>query len=91
MTGHCLVLMTEDAERTMATHLGVSDFGPSDLHDGHLLSTQVVYLEGYLWEQPSAKAAMRQAIDLAHADEPPWPDRVGPLLRPTPPPSSSSC
>ncbi len=68
VTGHCLVLMTDDAERTMATHLGVSsDFGPGDLHDDHLTSAQVVYLEGYLWEQPSAKAAMRQAIDTAHA------------------------
>jgi sugar/nucleoside kinase (ribokinase family) len=70
VTGHCLVLMTEDAERTMATHLGVSgELGPSDLHDGHLSATQVVYLEGYLWEQPSAKAAMRQAIDVAHAND----------------------
>ena len=57
VTGHCLVLVTDDAERTMATHLGVaSDFGPVDLHAGHLSSTQVVYLEGYLWEQPQAKA-----------------------------------
>ena len=70
VTGHCLVLMTEDAERTMATHLGVSgDFGPDDLHDDHLTAAQVVYLEGYLWEQPSAKAAMRQAIDTAHASD----------------------
>jgi sugar/nucleoside kinase (ribokinase family) len=70
VTGHCLVLMTEDAERTMATHLGVSgDFGADDLHDDHLTSAQVVYLEGYLWEQPSAKAAMRQAIDTAHASD----------------------
>jgi sugar/nucleoside kinase (ribokinase family) len=70
VTGHCLVLVTEDAERTMATHLGVaSDFGPVDLHDGHLSSVQVVYLEGYLWEQPSAKAAMREAIEVAHAHD----------------------
>jgi sugar/nucleoside kinase (ribokinase family) len=70
VTGHCLVLVTEDAERTMATHLGVSgELGPSDLHDGHLSSTQVVYLEGYLWEQPSAKAAMRRAIDIAHRSD----------------------
>jgi len=47
VTGHCLVLVTGDAERTMATHLGVaSDFGAVDLHDGHLSSAQVVYLEG---------------------------------------------
>jgi sugar/nucleoside kinase (ribokinase family) len=70
VTGHCLVLVTDDAERTMATHLGVaSEFGAVDLHDGHLSSVQVLYLEGYLWEQPSAKAAMRGAIDLAHASD----------------------
>lgn len=70
VTGHCLVLVTEDAERTMATHLGVSsDFGSVDLHDGHLSAAEVVYLEGYLWEQPTAKAAMREAIDVAHAHD----------------------
>ena len=70
VTGHCLVLMTEDAERNMATHLGVSsDFGEGDLHEDHLTSAQVVYLEGYLWEQPSAKAAMRRAIDIAHRSD----------------------
>jgi sugar/nucleoside kinase (ribokinase family) len=70
VTGHCLVLVTDDAERTMATHLGVaSDFGSVDLHDGHLSSVQVVYLEGYLWEQPSAKAAMREAIEAAHLND----------------------
>ncbi len=68
VTGHCLVLVTDDAERTMATHLGVaSDFSSVDLHDGHLSSAKVLYLEGYLWEQPSAKAAMRGAIEMAHA------------------------
>jgi len=70
MSGHCLVLVTEDAERTMATHLGVaSEFGAVDLHDGHLASTQIVYLEGYLWEQPPAKAAMREAIEVAHRND----------------------
>jgi sugar/nucleoside kinase (ribokinase family) len=70
VSGHCLVLVTGDAERTMATHLGVaSDFGAVDLHAGHLSSTQVVYLEGYLWEQPSAKAAMREAIEVAHTSD----------------------
>lgn len=70
VTGHCLVLVTEDAERTMATHLGVaSAFSSHDLHQGHLSSTQVLYLEGYLWDQPQAKSAMREAIDLAHASD----------------------
>lgn len=70
MTGHCLVLVTDDAERTMATHLGVAcDFNSVDLHDAHLAAAQVVYLEGYLWEQPSAKAAMREAIEVAHTND----------------------
>jgi len=69
-TGHCLVLVTEDAERTMATHLGVSsELGPADLQRDHLASTQVVYLEGYLWEQPVAKSGMREAMEIAHAGE----------------------
>ena len=87
VTGHCLVLVTDDAERTMATHLGVaSDFASVDLHDGHLSSAQVVYLEGYLWEQPSAKAAMREAIEVAHATRRRGgPHRVGPVLRRAPP------
>ncbi|MGA7418179.1 MAG: adenosine kinase [Acidimicrobiales bacterium] len=70
VTGHCLVLVTDDAERTMATHLGVaSDFASVDLHAGQLSSTQVAYFEGYLWDQEAAKAAMREAMDLAHAND----------------------
>ena len=70
VTGHCLVLVTDDAERTMATHLGVaSDFASVDLHAGQLSSTQVAYFEGYLWDQEAAKSAMREAMDLAHAND----------------------
>jgi sugar/nucleoside kinase (ribokinase family) len=70
VTGHCLVLVTDDAERTMATHLGVaSDFGPGDLNSTFLSSASVLYLEGYLWDQPAAKAGMREAMDVAHAHD----------------------
>jgi sugar/nucleoside kinase (ribokinase family) len=70
MTGHCLVLVTDDAERTMATHLGVaSDFGSGDLNSTFLSSASVLYLEGYLWDQPAAKAGMREAMDVAHAHD----------------------
>lgn len=69
-TGRCLVLVTEDGERTMATHLGVaSTLGPEDLDQDLLRRAQVVYLEGYLWDLPPAKAAMRQAMALAHAND----------------------
>ena len=83
VTGHCLVLVTEDAERTMATHLGVaSEFGAVDLHDGHLASTQVVYLEGYLWEQADGQGGHAGG----HRGGPRQrrrggPHRLGPVLR----------
>ena len=67
-TGRCLVLVTDDAERTMATHLGVANtFAPGDV-DGRLLArTQITYLEGYLFDLPPAKEAMREAIAATHA------------------------
>jgi sugar/nucleoside kinase (ribokinase family) len=66
-TGRCLILVTEDGERTMATHLGVaSALGPEDLDEGLLARASVVYLEGYLWDQPPAKKALRRAMEVAH-------------------------
>jgi sugar/nucleoside kinase (ribokinase family) len=67
-TGRCLILVTGDGERTMATHLGVaSALGPEDLDEGLLRRGQVVYLEGYLWDQPPAKKALRRAMEVAHS------------------------
>jgi sugar/nucleoside kinase (ribokinase family) len=69
-TGRCLVLVTEDGERTMATHLGVaSTFGPEDLDEELVAQAQVVYLEGYLWDLEPAIASMRRAIEVAHASD----------------------
>lgn len=68
VTGRCMVYVTPDGERTMATHLGVASLlGPADLDEDLIASAQVLYLEGYLWDLPPAKAAMHRAIDLAHA------------------------
>jgi sugar/nucleoside kinase (ribokinase family) len=69
-TGRCLVLVTDDGERTMATHLGVaSTFGPDDLDEELVAQAQVAYLEGYLWDLEPAIAAMRRAIEVAHASD----------------------
>jgi sugar/nucleoside kinase (ribokinase family) len=66
-TGRCLVLVTGDAERTMATHLGVAGtLQPSDVPGDLVERAQVLYLEGYLFDRPPAKEAMRQAVDRAH-------------------------
>jgi sugar/nucleoside kinase (ribokinase family) len=66
-TGRCLVLVTKDAERTMATHLGAATtIGPDDVPSALVRRGRVVYLEGYLWDLPPAKEAMRRAIGMAH-------------------------
>jgi sugar/nucleoside kinase (ribokinase family) len=66
-TGRCLVLVTEDAERTMATYLGAATtVVPADVPLDLVGRCQVVYLEGYLWDLPPAIEAMRQAISAGH-------------------------
>jgi sugar/nucleoside kinase (ribokinase family) len=66
-TGRCLVFVTDDGERTMATYLGaattmVTADVPLDLAAG----SKIVYLEGYLWDLPPAIDAMRGAIEAGH-------------------------
>ena len=63
-TGHCLVLVTPDAERTMHTVLGASvTTGSADVDDGLLADTGLLFGEGYLWDSPSARAAFLAAGD----------------------------
>ena len=65
-TGRCLVVVTADAERTMCTYLGAADqIGPDDIDDDLVASAAVTYLEGYLWDQPAAKEALRRAMSAA--------------------------
>jgi sugar/nucleoside kinase (ribokinase family) len=69
-TGRCLVQVTPDGERTMATHLGVaSTFSTEDVPPEFLARASVVYLEGYLWDVDAAKDAMRLAMELGHAGD----------------------
>jgi sugar/nucleoside kinase (ribokinase family) len=66
-SGRCLIMVTPDAQRTMNTYLGASaQLGPADV-DTHLIArAQVLYLEGYLWDEPEAKEAYRLAARTAH-------------------------
>src|SRR5688500_4807764 len=67
-TGRCLVLITPDAQRTMSTFLGTAGLlGPDDVTETRVASAQYVFIEGYLWEEGSAKAAILRAAELAHA------------------------
>ena len=66
-TARCLIFVTPDAQRTMQTFLGATtQLGPEDLDMDGITSSKVVYLEGYLWDQPRAKTAMRDAAITAH-------------------------
>lgn len=66
-TGRSIVLVTPDAERSMFTYLGASTrLSPEDIDEEIIKSTKIVYLEAYLWDSESAKAAMIKACELAH-------------------------
>ncbi len=68
-TGTCIALITPDAERTMLTHLGIAvDLGPKDIDADLLKASQVLHLEGYLWDSRSAKEAAVEAVDLMQAN-----------------------
>jgi sugar/nucleoside kinase (ribokinase family) len=65
-TGRCLVLVTPDGQRTMHTFLGVSpQLGGGEVDPALVASARIVYLEGYLFDRPEAKAAFRQAAGIA--------------------------
>jgi sugar/nucleoside kinase (ribokinase family) len=66
-SGRCLIVVTPDAERTLNTFLGAAaEIGPDDVSPELIGAAQVTYLEGYLFDQPSAKDAFRHASRLAH-------------------------
>ena len=66
-TARCYIMVTPDGERTMNTFLGAAqDLKPADIDEAQVASASVVYLEGYLWDPPQAKAAFIKAADIAH-------------------------
>ncbi|MGE0661279.1 MAG: adenosine kinase [Reyranellaceae bacterium] len=66
-TARCLILVTPDAQRTMNTYLGACvELQPGDVSEARAAAGKVLYIEGYLWDQPAAKAACRKAIAAAH-------------------------
>ena len=65
-TGTCVVLITEDAQRTLLTHLGVSTtLGADDVQEDEIRKAQYVYIEGYLFTDEGPKSAAIRAIELA--------------------------
>ncbi len=67
-TGICIVLVTPDAERTMSTHLGISEsLGPEDVVEEAIRAARYVYIEGYLAASPSATKAAVQVREIAES------------------------
>jgi sugar/nucleoside kinase (ribokinase family) len=66
-TARCYIMVTPDGERTMNTYLGAAqDLRPEDIDEAAIAASEVVYLEGYLWDPPQAKAAFVKAAEIAH-------------------------
>ncbi|MBV8934529.1 MAG: adenosine kinase, partial [Alphaproteobacteria bacterium] len=67
-TARCLILVTPDGQRTMNTYLGACvELGPADIDPETVAAARITYLEGYLFDPPSAQQAFRRAAAIAHA------------------------
>ncbi len=65
-TGRCLILVTPDGERTMNTNLGAAaEFSEGDLDRAAIENSQILYLEGYLFDPVAARASFHTAADIA--------------------------
>ena len=62
-TGSCLILITPDSERTMCTFLGTAGkINESDIPENQIKNADIVFLEGYLWDQGEPKKAFLKSI-----------------------------
>jgi sugar/nucleoside kinase (ribokinase family) len=69
-TGRCLIVVTPDGDRTMNTYLGAcQELSEADLDADSVAAADILYLEGYLWDPPAPRAAMRKAIAVARAND----------------------
>jgi sugar/nucleoside kinase (ribokinase family) len=65
-TGQCLIFVSPDGQRTMNTFLGAAQHLDRDALDRAMIErSAVLYLEGYLWNADSSRAAMSEAIAIA--------------------------
>ena len=67
-TARSMILVTPDGERSMNTYLGACvELGPDDVEADKAKGAKVTYFEGYLWDPPLAKEAIRMTAAHAHA------------------------
>ncbi len=66
-TGTCLILITPDSERTMCTFLGTAGkINKYDLDVNTIKESELIFLEGYLWDKGEPKEAFEKAIKLSN-------------------------
>ena len=65
-TGTCLILVTPDSERTMCTFLGIAGkISENDVDEEIVKKSELIFLEGYLWDEGDPKKAFEKAINNA--------------------------
>ena len=63
-TGTCLILITPDSERTMITFLGIAGkINENDIDANAVKNSEILFLEGYLWDEGEPKKAFEKAIN----------------------------
>ena len=66
-TGTCLILVTPDSERTMCTFLGTAGkINENDVSSDAIKKSEIIFLEGYLWDEGDPKKAFDKAINNAN-------------------------
>jgi fructokinase len=66
-TGTCLILITPDSERTMCTFLGIAGkVRDKDIDENAVKNSELVFLEGYLWDEGEPKTAFEKAMNLSN-------------------------
>tara|TARA_B100000676_G_C17949467_1_gene771201 strand:- start:288 stop:1217 length:930 start_codon:yes stop_codon:yes gene_type:complete len=66
-TGTCLILVTPDSERTMCTFLGTAGkINENDVSTEAIKKSEIIFLEGYLWDEGEPKKAFDKAINDAN-------------------------
>jgi len=65
-TGTCLILITPDSERTMCTFLGIAEkISDKDIDENAVKNSELIFLEGYLWDEGEPRNAFNKAISLS--------------------------
>ena len=66
-TGICLILVTPDSERTMCTFLGIAGkINEKDISTDAIKKSEIIFLEGYLWDEGEPKKGFDKAMDNAN-------------------------